>query len=127
MKLNKKSIFLFDGIGAALSTALLGLVLPALDKLVGMPIPILYILACFAFSYMIFSFSCFFWANHQNPGWLKVIICANLFHCFLTIVFLAIYHSEIKALGFIYFVVETIVVLGVVQLERKILTEVSVS
>jgi len=47
MNINRKTIFLFDGVGAIVSTFLHGVILPMLSSYIGLPKSIHYILAIF--------------------------------------------------------------------------------
>jgi hypothetical protein len=120
MTMNEHTVFLWDGVGALLSALLLGLVLPAIHPLIGMPVPILSLLSALALLYAVYDFSCLRWVDKHDPKWLGVVIFANLFHVIVTVIYLWIYASEIKPLGFTYFVGEILVVLVIVFYELKI-------
>ena len=120
MKMNEHTIFLWDGLGALVSALLLGLVLPAIHPLIGMPVPILSLLSALALLYAVYDFCCLRWVDKYDPKWLGFVIFANLFHVIVTMRYLWIYASEIKPLGFTYFVGEILVVLVIVLYEIKI-------
>jgi len=84
MVVNERNIFLFDGIGALVSVFLLGVLLPAYQGLIGMPLHILYLLCSAPVLYLIYDAYCFWLVNHRNPQWLKAIILANSFYCIVT-------------------------------------------
>ena len=119
--LNKKNIFLVDGIGALVSTLFLGVLLPALKAWIGMPVQMLYILAGIAALFAVYSLSCFKFVDHSNTRWLKVIMTGNLLYCGLTATIVAQRFSELTLLGKSYFIGEIFVILGVVFVERKVL------
>lgn len=119
MKLNEKNIFLFDGAGALLSAILTGVLLPLYADLLGLSVGVLYILALFPLMYAVYSFSCYFFAEKQNPVFLKIIMSANLFYCFVSgvVIFSS---SELTFWGHSFFIAEIVVILVVIALERKI-------
>lgn len=119
MKLNEKNIFLFDGVGALLSATLTGVLLPLYADLLGLSVGVLYILALFPLMYALYSFSCYFFAEKQNPVFLKIIMSANLFYCFMSGVVICS-SSELTFWGYGFLIAEIIVILAVVALERKI-------
>jgi len=121
--INEKSIFLFDGIGALVSIFLLGVVLPAVQPWIGMPLHILYILAILPCFYAVYSLSCFWLINHRNPIWLKAIMVANSLYCVLTFVLVMLYFNEMTIWGIVYFFLEAIVIIGIVLFERRVFLE----
>ena len=121
MKMNEHTVFLWDGVGALVSALLLGVMLPAIHPLIGMPVPILSQLATLAFLYAVYDFCCLRWVDKHDPKWLGVVIFANLFHVIVTMRYLWIYALEIKPWGFAYFVGEILVVLVIVFYELKII------
>ena len=118
--MNEQNIFLLDGIGAFVSTLLVGGVLPLLDDWIGMPTPVLQRLAILSFLYCLYDFCCFRWANKQQTIWLCGVICANLLHSILTLAYMLQYASQLKTLGIIYFVIEILIVLVLVFYEGKV-------
>jgi hypothetical protein len=125
MTLDKRTIFLVDGLGAVVSALSLGLVLPAFQNLIGMPKGVLYLLACLAVGLAIFSLSRFFFADHDNPIWLKLVIIGNLSYCALSAFFLVTYFQQLTYLGLTYFILEKVIVLGIVFLEARFLKTLS--
>ena len=120
-QLNEKTIFLFDGCGAALSTISLGLVLPAIQPWIGMPLQALYLLALIPVFYGIYSLACYRLADPHKPIWLQGIMVANLLYCVLTTMLLLLYWRELTPLGVAWFVVDALVIVGVVLLEYSVL------
>lgn len=118
--MDKKTVFLLDGLGAVVSCLCLGAVLPAVQSWIGMPTAVLHGLALVAGSFALYSLSCFFFANHDKPRWLLGIIALNLAYCFLSLALLCLFWSDLTTLGVLYFAAEKLIVLGIVLLEWKI-------
>lgn len=123
--LNGKSIFLLDGVGAVISALSLGLLLPAVQPWIGMPLWVLRLLAVLAVMFATYSLSCYRFADHSNPLFLKVVIAANLSYCVLSLYFVMTYFSALKLLGLIYFIAEKAIVLGIVFLEFRVLAQLT--
>ncbi len=119
--LDKKSVFLLDGLGAVTSCLCLGLLLPALQEHIGMPLPVLHGLASLAALFAIYSLSCYRFADHDQPRWLTIIIGLNLAYCLLSLVLMVKFASLLTVWGFAYFLGEKLVVLGIVSLEWRVL------
>ena len=62
-----RTLFLLDAAGACLSAALLGLLLPRFQTLIGLPVPQLYWLALGACVLAVYSGSCFLFAAFARP------------------------------------------------------------
>ena len=122
-KLNSRSIFLLDGIGAVVSVLLLGGVLPVVQPWIGMPLRALYLLALIPVFYGMYSFGCYRLADHSNPRWLQVVMVANLLYCVLTMSLLVRFFDELTALGMAWFIIDALVILGVVALEGWVLRQ----
>ena len=118
MKPNEKTIFLWDGCGALLSAWLLGVILPYFQPWIGMPTQHLYSLASLALCYAVYDFWCWCWANTLQPKWLYGVIVANTSHCVLNSVLLCLYTDQITTLGFVYFILEILVVMGGKDMSR---------
>ncbi|BBM83753.1 hypothetical protein UABAM_02107 [Candidatus Uabimicrobium amorphum] len=116
--IQRKNIFLIDGLGALLSAALLGIVLPLFH--VGIPTTTLYLLALIAFVFSLYSLRCHFVKSQRNL-WLKLIMTANLLYCALTL-FLVVYHwSTMTYIGAIYFLGEISIIVILVWIESRVL------
>lgn len=121
MKLDQKNIFLFDGIGAVLSASLMFLLIAQFESFFGLPQKSAYFLTIFPVLYLIFSFYCHFNPSDSWKANLKGVISANLLYCFISIgVFM--YHVDVLTpYGLTYFVLEILVVIGVVVMELRVL------
>lgn len=116
---NPKKLFLFDGIGAVISAIFLGIVLVKLEVYFGMPKTVLYMLASLACTYALYSLSCsLFFPSSWRPL-LKAIALANLLHCGLTLGLVVSFYQKLTVLGLTYFLLEMVIVVGLVVLERK--------
>lgn len=115
-----KNLFLLDGLGAILSAFLLGIVLVKLESYFGIPKKALYILAALPCLFMIYDFFCYYKIERNLAKYLKGIAIVNLLYCCLSIG-MAIYHQEvISSLGWIYLIVEIIVVMILAIIELKV-------
>lgn len=114
--LNFKNIFFIDALGALLSAAMIGLILPRISLLIGLPTQTLYFLAVIPVFFAAYSFFCF-WKIQPTRGFLAVIMIANSLYCILTASLLAIHFDEITIWGFAYFVSEIMIILSVVAAE----------
>lgn len=117
--LNRKSVFLLDGVGAVLSVFLSGAILPEFSDTLGLSGPLLYALAAYAALCMIYSFYCYFVVKELRGAMLRAIIAANLFYVFLSLVIILL-HSKVTDWGKGLLGVEILAVLGVVTLEALI-------
>lgn len=119
MNINSKNIFLLDGIGAAFSTLLTGLLLPFFSDWLGLSKQTLSILALFPLAYGIYSFNIYFFANKTKPWMLLGIVIANLIYCLISAALL-ISSDSITIWGQALLTMEILVILGVIMIELKI-------
>lgn len=107
---NPKKLFLVDLIGAMLSAFLLVGVLARHENIFGIPPTSLYLLALFPVLFAIYDLFCLKIRTKKFSQYLKGIAIMNILYCFLSIGF-ALYHSkEITTLGWLYFVIEILLV-----------------
>jgi len=120
---NPRQLFLIDGLGALLSAFLLGVVLVQLESIFGIPRNTLYFLAFLPCLFAIYDFYCYFQLKKSFTPFLKAIALINLTYCLISIG-LAFYHSEkLTHLGWIYIIVEIIIVLILAYIEWKVATQ----
>ncbi len=119
LNLPRKTLLLIDGVGAITSAVFLGLVLPAIQDHIGMPVATLRFLAAIAVIFAVYSLSCYRFTSPENPIWLKTIAHLNLCYCVLTFLLVLAHRNELTVLGWLYFLGEMIIVLGLVWLEKK--------
>jgi hypothetical protein len=115
-------LFLVDGVGAWI-TAALTVVLTQFESYIGMPNEILRVLAVIAFTYSIYSLSCYRLKPQRWKPYLKAIMIANALYCSVTLALLTYFYQRITALGFVYFVSEVIIVCVLLRLEYKVLSK----
>lgn len=115
-----RKLFLYDGLGALLSAILYGIVLVKLESVIGMSTRKLYTLSMLAGIYAIFSLTCYFKNVKNWRTFLSIIANANLFHCMLTMGF--VYYSQftLSKLGYVYFMLDILVILSIAILELRI-------
>jgi hypothetical protein len=113
-------VFLFDALGALLSALLLGLVLPAMQEHIGMPVSILYFLAGIACVFLLYSSVCYFFAREKWLPFLKTVILANSIYILISVGLIFYHFQQLTGLGITYFVLEIIVLFGVVAFEARV-------
>lgn len=112
---------MLDGTGALLSALCLGLLLPALQPHIGMPLWVLYVLALLALSLTFYSFGHFLFSDHTRPRGLRGLISLNLSYCLCSFYFMCRYWAALSIWGVAYFLTEKLVILALVYLEWRIL------
>lgn len=107
---NPRKLFLIDGIGAIISSIMLGIVLVKLKGVVGIPASTLYILALFPVLFALYDFYCYRFERKSLGTLLYVIGGINLLYCYLSAGF-GFYHIEtITWLGSSYLILEILIV-----------------
>lgn len=119
MKLNERNIFLLDGGGAVLSAVSTAVILPLFYPWTGVPTSVSFPLALLGFAFAAYSFSCFALVKKTKPAMLMAIICANLFYCVLSMVII-FNLGGITPWGRAYFLIEALIVIGVVLVESMV-------
>ncbi len=118
-KLNLKTLFLIDSLGALLSAFMLGIILARFEDIFGMPQDVLYLLAGIACIFSVYSFCGFLGLFKNRKPYLKAIAIANLLYCCLTLALLIFYYEKLTAVGLVYFGLEMAVVVVLVTFELK--------
>ncbi len=117
-------IFLVDGLGAALTATMLGVVLPIFVAFFGMPTTVLYPLAAAAASYAIYSFSCYILKPQRWQLFLRGIASLNLVYCCVSLALMVIFWDPLSVWGVAYFASEKLIILQLVfqefSLARKL-------
>lgn len=114
-----KKLFLVDGIGAIVSAVMLGIVLVKYESFFGIPASALYILAILPCFFAAYDFFCYFIIDNHHKKYIKAIAIVNILYCILSIS-LALFHKDlITYLGWIYIIVEVIIVIVVAVIELK--------
>ncbi|MGB0929704.1 MAG: hypothetical protein ACPGVB_02940 [Chitinophagales bacterium] len=117
---NPKKLFLIDGLGALLSAFLLGVVLVRFENYFGVPTKELYILSFLACIFAVYDFVCYFGVGEGWRLFLRAIAIINISYCCLTAVLLFYHYQSITNLGFVYFLIEMVIVIGIAIVELKI-------
>jgi len=115
-----KYLFIIDAIGAAVTAYFIGIVLVKFDAYFGMPRQVLYVLATIALIFWVYSTCCYLFIKRNFKPFLKLIIFANLLYCCLTIALLFFYFKQLTILGFVYFIGEILVIVGLVLIEKRV-------
>ena len=115
-----KSLFLLDGLGAFISAIALGIIMPNLVDLFGMPPSVLYWLALIAIIFSTYSLSCYLTKVRNLKLCLQVIAIANLIYCLITAALVVHYYPKVTVLGLAYFIFEmaVIITLSIVELRN---------
>lgn len=118
--MSRHFVFLFDALGALLSALLLGLVLPSLQAYVGMPVSVLHFLAGIACIFLLYSSVCYFFVREGWLPFLKAIIAANSIYIIISVGLIFYHFQQLTSWGITYFVLEIIVLFGVVAYEARV-------
>lgn len=122
-RINRRNIFLIDGIGAAASAFSLGVALPFFNRWVGLPASVLDLLAAIAVVLALYSFSRYYFADVNNRTWLSLLVLGNLAYCVLTASLVLANLGTVEPLGLVYFATETLVILLLVGVEFLLLND----
>jgi len=115
-----RRVFLMDGLGAVVSALALGVGLPAIQPLIGMPREVLLFLAAIPVGYAVYSFGCAARLPVKWPSWLRGIAMLNAAYAGLSVALLAAHAAQIQPLGWAYFVGEILLLSGLAPLEWKV-------
>lgn len=116
-----RMMFLLDGIGGLISAFALGIVFIPFQAYIGMPISTLTILAFIACCFAGYSLGCYFKFPKKWKPFLRFVMIANSIYCLLTLSLVIRFWSALTSLGIGYFILEILVIFGVVFLENKVL------
>lgn len=116
---NPKQLFLLDSIGALVTTILLSLVLANLESTFGMPQKTLYILSIPAAIYFLYSLLCYVRLTKNWRPYLQIIATANTFYCTLSLGMMYFNFDKLTTLGVVFFVGEIIIIMILVAIELK--------
>lgn len=119
---NPSRLYLLDGAGALLSAFMLGVVLVALQQIVGIPIWSLLLLAAIPCCFVVYD--TYYYLKKSDKGRpLRIISLLNLAYCCLSIA-LAVKHIEtLTRWGWLYIIIECIIILLVARLEWLVARE----
>lgn len=117
---NPRILFLIDGIGAILSAFLLGVVLVEFSNIFGIPQSTLYLLAGVPCFFAVYDFYCYQKVDKKISVFLKGIAIMNLMYCCLSIGLAFWHYQEITKFGWIYIILEVLIIITLVTLELSI-------
>jgi hypothetical protein len=120
-----RRLFLVDGAGASLTAVCVGLVLPSLPGAVGMPVVVLRSMALAASLLALTSLGCAWAGPRPWARWLRALAAMNTSYCLVTLVCLMHFRTRLRALDWIYFVAEILVVSALVALELRVAARTS--
>jgi hypothetical protein len=118
--LSPRALFLVDGVGALVTALLVGVVLPTLGELIGMPRPILRALALTAAVYAAYSLTCAAMRPTRWPACLRAIALANVGYCLVTAAVLGRFAAALHVLDWLYFVGEIVLVGALATWELRV-------
>ena len=116
---NPKKMLLIDALGASLTALFLAGILIPFQKIFGMPLIILIMLAGFAGIFAGNSFLSLLFPLNYQIIFLKVMVFWNSFYCCITAFLILVYFEKLTSLGLIYFISEIMIILGLVVLEKE--------
>ena len=122
---NPKRLFLIDSSGAFLTAFILIAILARFESIFGMPRTVLYFLFLVSCIYSMYGVCCYFLITNNWRPYLKVIVIANLIYCCLTLGLVFYFYEKLTVLGLLYFLLEVIVIGGLVLLERTALSKIN--
>lgn len=114
-----KTLFLVDSLGAFTTAFFLFAILRPFNQHVGIPQLVLTYLSIIALLFCFYSMTCFLLIKNNWQPFLKIISIANLLYCCLTIGIVVYYYHTLTILGVAYFLVEIVIVFGLVFVELK--------
>ncbi len=117
---NPIQLFFIDALGALLSIFLLGFVLVMLYPYIGMPVEKLYYLSLAPCVFAVYSYLCYVRKPKSWKKLLAIIAIANLVYCIITFSLLFSEKETLTTLGYLYFIGEIVVILGLVAIELKL-------
>ncbi len=118
--LSPRKIFFIDAVGAFASALGHGFILPFFGDFIGIPISILQFLGGIAFLFFLYSTTLTLLLPENWRVYLKAIAIANLLFCLVTIGLMFIYRAEISVYGYLYFIIEIVIVVALVKQEFRL-------
>ncbi|MCC6410623.1 MAG: hypothetical protein IT270_03125 [Saprospiraceae bacterium] len=119
MNIHPRKLFLIDGLGALLSSFLLGIVLVKLEPVFGMPKNVLAILSLLALLFAVYSLVVYWIFPERWRPAMRVIAVVNLLYCCVTLGLVYAYREVVTDWGVLYFVLEVVVVASLATLEWR--------
>ena len=104
-------------LSAFITAFFLFVILINFNEYFGMPPTILTCLSIIVAFFCIYSMSCFFFLKENWTRFIRTISIANLLYCILTMGLVIVNYSILTTLGIAYFLVEIIIIFGLVYIE----------
>jgi len=117
LKANPKQIFLVDAFGAFLTAVILFGVFLKFEKYFGMPGNILFVLSGWAFCLFVFSIGCHRFIKSNWKPFLRIIIVCNVIYTMVSLRLIIMHAEKLTGSGWIYFLLEIIVIGTIVSIE----------
>ena len=115
-----RKLLLLDGLGALISSTMLGGVLVYFQQHIGMPYHILYSLALAAICFATFSLSSYLRKSSNPKRSLRIIAIVNILYCLISLGLVIHFYSLLTIFGIGYFLLEKVVVLSLAFIELKV-------
>jgi hypothetical protein len=115
-----KWVFILDASGALLSALMLGLVLPAIQEWVGMPLRVLRLLSIIPVVYLIYDLLVYYRTRSNFRIFIRVIALLNLAYCILSVGLMLLHWTNLTTLGKLYFLGECLIIIVIASLEWKV-------
>jgi hypothetical protein len=114
-----RQVLLLDAAGALLSTLFLGGILPLIQPYIGKPTGVLYLLAAIAACFLLYDLLALRFGKGNERLLIRIIAMLNLLYAVLTLSLMVVYAAALMPLGWIYFIVEIVVLLLIVRMEWR--------
>lgn len=115
-----RKLLIVDSVGAALTSFIIGMVMPALPRVFMVPTSICYSLAGVAILFAIYSFTCAALLRSSFRQYLLAIAVANLMYCIATACVVCMYFHQFTLHSIIYFLLEICLIISLVIIELKV-------
>jgi len=115
---------LVDAIGAFVTACLLGIALVRLESVFGVPSAVLTLLAFIAIGFTIYDLLAYFFMTGTVSKWIRGIAALNLSYCILSLTLWVLNRETITYLGWMYLVVEIIIIFFLIRMQIKIASQV---
>lgn len=119
-----KNLFLVDAIGAMLTTVLLVVILINFNHYFGINKTTFSYLSLFVAFLFVYSTTCFFFLKDNWALYIRIISCANLLYCILTLGLMILNHDTVTTIGMTYFLIEITIIIGLVYIELNVANEI---
>lgn len=123
LRSSPKKLFLFDAIGAIISSILLAVVLTSYESFFGIPKNTLYILAAIPIVYVVYDIISY--RSNNTKLLLKGIAFLNVTYCFFSFILTSTHYETITLFGWLYIIGEVCIVLLLARFELTISKELN--